>query len=85
MPSIKDPVGKNAKNDKNDSLIIQCLLNAFILAGRLKEPRHAPLELLKCDSDAGPKTIKAIEVFQNTYMTEISSCKLGRVDPSAAR
>jgi hypothetical protein len=79
--TIKYPVGKNAKNDKGDSLIIQCLLNAFIDVGRLREPGQPPLKLLKCDSDPGPKTIKAIEVFQKTYMTEIGSCKLGRVDP----
>jgi hypothetical protein len=79
--AITAPVGKNGKNDKTDSLTIQCLLNAFIHVGRLKEPGQPPLKLLNCDSNPGPKTIKAIEVFQKAYMTEIGSCTLGRVDP----
>ena len=81
MAAINFPVGINGKNDKNDSLTIQCLLNAFIHVGRLKEPGQPPLKLLKCDSNPGPKTIKAIEVFQKTYMTEIGTCKLGLVEP----
>jgi hypothetical protein len=81
MAAIGSPVGKNGTNDKKDSLTVQCLLNAFIHLGRLKEPGQPPLKFLVCDSDPGPKTIKAIEVFQKTYMSEIGSCKLGLVEP----
>jgi hypothetical protein len=81
MASIKQSVGKNGKNDFADSVIVQALLNNFVLYGWLKEPGKGPIGMLVMDGDPGKKTQDAIEIFQRVYMTEIGSCKLRVVEP----
>jgi hypothetical protein len=81
MASIKGTVGKNGNNDFGDSVLVQALLNNFVLHGWLKEPGKGPIGMLVMDGQPGKKTQDAIEVFQRVYMTEIGSCNLRVVEP----
>ena len=58
--TIKNPVGLKCKNDKYDVLVVQMLLNKFIMPGCI--PPLAPLML---DGDCGNKTCIALYAFQN--------------------
>ena len=63
IASIQKPVGLKCKNDKYDVLVVQMLLNKFIMPGCL--PPLAPLLL---DGKCGNKTVIAIHAFQNGIM-----------------
>jgi hypothetical protein len=63
MASIQKSVGLKCKNDKWDVLVVQMLLNKFIMPGCL--PPLAPLML---DGQCGNKTVTAIYAFQNGIM-----------------
>lgn len=58
MAGISTQVGKDSPNLKQDVRTIQQLLNRYVAAGR---------PLLKVDGVAGPRTIQAIEEFQQQH------------------
>jgi hypothetical protein len=63
MASIQKSVGLKCKNDKWDVLVVQMLLNKFIMPGCL-----LPLAPLMLDGECGNKTVTAIYAFQNGIM-----------------
>jgi hypothetical protein len=71
---ISASVGKGGKNVFGDVLVVQILLNKFIVPGSLKLP------VLMQDGQGGPKTTKAIETFQ-LQIAGLSKAD-GKVDPN---
>lgn len=59
---IKGSVGKKGDNNKEDIVLVQLLLNKFIIAGRLALPA------LVVDRVCGKKTIVAIKTFQAVFL-----------------
>jgi len=58
---IKGSVGKKGDNNKEDIVLVQLLLNKFIIAGRLALPA------LVTDGICGKKTIAATKTFQAVF------------------
>jgi hypothetical protein len=73
MPDIKLSVGKHGTNNSADVVVVQILLNKFILAGRLA------LAVLVPDGSCGKRTKAAIKVFQSVFLGHKEPD--GRVDP----
>ncbi|HVG38605.1 MAG TPA: hypothetical protein VM870_04920, partial [Pyrinomonadaceae bacterium] len=63
MASIQQAVGLKCANSKYDVIVVQTLLNKFLIAGCLP-----PLAPLLVDGDFGNKTAEAIYAFQNGVM-----------------
>lgn len=70
---IKRSVGQGGKNDHPDVLLVQILLNKFIIPGFLPGPALVP------DGIAGNKTRQAIRAFQAFFLG--FNAPDGRVDP----
>ena len=60
---IKQSVGKNAKNAKEDVMSIQIRLDRWIMEGKLPN-----VPMLAVDGDCGAQTKKAIGAFQKLYV-----------------
>lgn len=73
MASISKPVGKNVNSSYSDTVIVQLLLNKFIMPGYLA------LTPLVVDGKCGKKTIAAIRTFQASFLGWNKTD--GRVDP----
>ena len=69
MNTIKFSVGRDGHNNRQDVGVVQTLLNAV--------RRRTGGRLLAIDGLAGPKTIAAIEAFQQENCSVVD----GRVDP----
>ena len=63
MASIQNAVGKYQKNDKSVVLVVQALLNKFLMAGCI--PGISPLTL---DGRYGSKSGNAIVSFQRSIL-----------------
>ncbi len=67
-------VGKNGRNQFQDVMNMQNMLNGFIIQGHLN-----PITMMVADGMVGKKTIKAIKTFQNLYLGLRNPD--GRIDP----
>jgi peptidoglycan hydrolase-like protein with peptidoglycan-binding domain len=72
MPNIMASVGRGGVNSRNDSMVVQKLLNSSLKT-------TAGFRQLAVDGVAGPKTIEAIEMYQRNVLrwNRVD----GRVDP----
>lgn len=77
MATINHSVGKKGKNEKGDVMVIQALLNKFIVPGCMQ-----PFQPLGIDGSCGKKTKAAIVWFQLNVMG--NAFPDGRVDPNGA-
>src|SRR3989442_7804567 len=75
MASIKEPVGKKCKNNTYDVMVIQILLNRFIIPGCMK-----PFPPLGIDGQCGKVTKAAIVWFQLNVMN--NAFPDGKVHPN---
>lgn len=77
MASIDHSVGKKGKNNNYDVMVVQLLLNKFIVPGCMK-----PFQPLGVDGDCGKMTKAAIVWFQLNVMG--NAFPDGRVDPNGS-
>ena len=73
MPEIKLSVGRYGNKNSADVVVVQTLLNRFIVPGRLALP------VLGTDGVCGKKTKAAMKVFQSAFLGHKEPD--GRVDP----